>query len=82
MAYLLKKLKVRFVFLTMTLGADPEYNSVPYYTDSMEDDQRRVNALFERSEAEGIPILRQSLHIYLLREICLSSSCLIIVLVP
>lgn len=81
LAYLLKKLNARFVFLTRTIGADPDFASMPYYSEQISEDQQRVDALFRQSYSENIPILHQSLHICLLRQICLSSCCLIILLV-
>lgn len=72
---------MRFVFLTKTIGADPDFVSIPYYSEGMSSDQERVDALFRQSHSENIPILHQSLHIFLLRQICLSSCCLIILLV-
>ena len=77
----MKRLNMRFVFLTKTIGADPDFAALPYYSEEMLEDQLRVNRLFKRSHLENVPILHQTLHIRYLRRICLSSCCLVILLV-
>ncbi|XP_020526594.1 uncharacterized protein LOC18440208 isoform X2 [Amborella trichopoda] len=56
LAHLLHKFSVKFFFLTVTLGANPNYAVESFYQDNLPDDIRRVNGQFQVALENGINI--------------------------
>lgn len=81
LAALLKSFGVEVMFLTTTVGANPDFASVSFYVDQMLEDQARVNKLFKDAPLLGIPVHRCSLPIDVVKKICLSGLYTIIALV-
>lgn len=61
LAYLLRRFGADVTFTTVTMGANPAYESESFYRDNLREDCERVDALFEGARANGIPIERRSL---------------------
>ncbi|KAL4188558.1 hypothetical protein AMTRI_Chr08g202790 [Amborella trichopoda] len=61
LAHLLHKFSVKFFFLTVTLGANPNYAVESFYQDNLPDDIRRVNGQFQVALENGINIQCRSI---------------------
>ena len=73
--------KDRFAFCTLTLGAQENYKSIPFYSTELDSDSVRVNRLFKDASARGITIVHSTVTIDKLRDLLTSGKVLIIVLV-
>lgn len=62
LAYALHAFGVRFRFLTATVGVDPAYEHEAFYKPTLETDSVRVNELFDKAEAKGVPVENQSVE--------------------
>ena len=60
LAYVLHAFGVRFKYLTSTLGADPAYESEPFYKATLDADTIRVNDLFAKADTHKVHIERRS----------------------
>ncbi|KAI3783448.1 hypothetical protein L1987_42530 [Smallanthus sonchifolius] len=56
LAYLLQKLSISFSYITVTLGANPNFSLETFYEKQLSDDIVRVDMLFQRSQEAGIDI--------------------------
>ncbi|XP_068668501.1 guanylyl cyclase 1-like isoform X1 [Aristolochia californica] len=56
LAYLLQKFSVSFSFLTVTLGANPNFSAETYYKEQLQSDVGRVDKLFGKARESGIDI--------------------------
>lgn len=81
LATLLKSFGVELIFLTTTMGANPDFASVSFYVNQMLEDEYRVNKLFKEAPLLGIPVYQCSLVIDDVKRICLSGVYAIIALV-
>ncbi|KAM0014431.1 putative guanylate cyclase [Helianthus debilis subsp. tardiflorus] len=81
LAYLLQKLSISFSYITITLGANPNYSLETFYEKQLTDDIVRVNTLFKRSKEAGIDIECRSIKEDELAVLILSGKCLVIALV-
>lgn len=81
LAYLLHRFGVNVVFLTVTIGANPDFASESFYLDNMQEDEHRVNQLFREAASKGIPIRSYSMSAHQLQQAILSDRCLAIALV-
>eukprot|EP00850_Spirogloea_muscicola_P001375 SM000005S17172 [mRNA] locus=s5:572877:574655:- [translate_table: standard] len=81
LAHLLRRFAVDVSFLTVTIGANPHFVAESFYKETMEEDRRRVNWLFERAPQAGIRIQRRSLSSEELSALILSGHYLVIALV-
>lgn len=61
LAYLLHRFSVKFSFLTVTLGANPDFSAETFYMEQLDDDLGRVDRLFEKALEAGIHIKRRSI---------------------
>lgn len=61
LAFLLRRHGVPVSFLTVTLGANPDFENESFYRENMAEDCTRVDALFARAAAEGITVEKRSL---------------------
>ena len=68
-------------FLTITLGANPDFAQETFYMEHMDEDGRRVEQLFQSAPSLGICIQEKSLPREQLRECLLSGTYLVIALV-
>ncbi|KAJ8602679.1 hypothetical protein CTAYLR_004648 [Chrysophaeum taylorii] len=50
LAQVLHGLEVRFVFATKTLGCDPAYKRLPFYSNDISTDEDRIRRIFSRAE--------------------------------
>jgi len=55
-AYLLKRFDVPCVFCTTSWGVKKEYAQMAFYKNTFDQDQNRVNTLFEQAERNGVCI--------------------------
>lgn len=81
LAHLLRHFALDVCFLTVTIGANPGFALETFYKETMEEDRKRVNFLFERAAQAGIHIQRRSLTGQELAALVLSGSFLAIALV-
>ncbi|KAG6530477.1 hypothetical protein ZIOFF_012716 [Zingiber officinale] len=81
LAYLLHKFSVKFSFLTVTLGANPEYSAESYYREQLQDDIERVNGLFEKALEAGINIQCRSISAKDISLLILTGQCVAVALV-
>lgn len=56
LAYLLNRFSVHFSFLTVTLGANPQYSAKNFYREQLQEDIDRVDDLFGKALDAGISI--------------------------
>ncbi|CAN6471538.1 unnamed protein product [Victoria cruziana] len=61
LAHLLHRFSVRFSFLTVTLGANPEFAVETFYKEQLQDDTSRVDTLFKNATQAGINIQCRSI---------------------
>ncbi|XP_031485478.1 guanylyl cyclase 1 [Nymphaea colorata] len=61
LAHLLHRFSVRFSFLTVTLGANPEFAVETFYKEQLPDDTSRVDSLFKNATQAGISIQCRSI---------------------
>ncbi|CAL9123610.1 unnamed protein product [Musa textilis] len=81
LAYLLHKFSVQFSFLTVTLGANPDYSAESYYREQLQDDIGRVNGLFEKALEAGISVQCRSISAKDISWLILSGQCVAVALV-
>eukprot|EP00803_Ostreobium_quekettii_P005533 evm.model.scf_541.3 EVM.evm.TU.scf_541.3 scf_541:55491-57195(-) len=81
LAYLLHRFGLNVLFLTVTIGANPDFASESFYLDNMEEDEHRVNRLFREAASKGITICSCSMSATQLQQAILSARCLAIALV-
>ncbi|XP_074574091.1 guanylyl cyclase 1 isoform X1 [Curcuma longa] len=81
LAYLLHKFSVKFSFLTVTLGANPEYSAESYYREQLQDDIERVDGLFEKALEAGINIQCRSISAKDISLLILTGQCVAVALV-
>ncbi|KAK3138606.1 hypothetical protein QOZ80_5AG0371020 [Eleusine coracana subsp. coracana] len=81
LAYLLNKFSVSFSFLTVTLGANPQYSAETFYREQLQEDIDRVDELFGRAIDAGISIHCRSISAYHIAFLVLSGHCIAIALV-
>ncbi|CAL9187942.1 unnamed protein product [Musa hybrid cultivar] len=81
LAYLLHKFSVDFSFLTVTLGANPDYSAESYYREQLQDDIGRVDGLFEKALEAGISIQCRSISAKDISWLILSGQCVAVALV-
>eukprot|EP00268_Persea_americana_P066928 TRINITY_DN9163_c0_g1_i1.p1 TRINITY_DN9163_c0_g1~~TRINITY_DN9163_c0_g1_i1.p1 ORF type:complete len:170 (-),score=22.78 TRINITY_DN9163_c0_g1_i1:580-1089(-) len=56
LAYLLHKFSITFTFLTVTLGANPDFSVETFYKEQLSNDLGRVDSLFQKALEAGINI--------------------------
>lgn len=61
LAYLLHNFSVSFTFLTVTLGANPEFSMETFYKEQLPDDLGRVDSLFQKAIEAGINIQHRAI---------------------
>ncbi|KAL4452684.1 hypothetical protein ABPG75_008346 [Micractinium tetrahymenae] len=81
LAHLLAKCGAAVQMMTVTLGANQTYSGEQFYAETMQDDFRRVDGLFQAAAAAGISVQRRSLPLAHLRSLLLGGGCLLIALV-
>ncbi|KAL6841340.1 hypothetical protein ACP4OV_028858 [Aristida adscensionis] len=81
LAYLLNKFSVSFSFLTVTLGANPQYSAETFYREQLQEDIDRVDELFGKALDSGISIQCRSISAYDIAFLLLSGHCIAIALV-
>ncbi|KAL6609874.1 hypothetical protein ACP70R_039843 [Stipagrostis hirtigluma subsp. patula] len=81
LAYLLNKFSVSFSFLTVTLGANPQYSDETFYREQLQEDIDRVDELFGKAFDSGISIQCRSISAYDIAFLLLSGHCIAIALV-
>nr|GFA23875.1 hypothetical protein [Tanacetum cinerariifolium] len=81
LAYLLRKLSVRFLFFTVTIGANPDFSVETFYKEQLANDIGRVDMLFQRSIEEGIKIEHRSIKGEEIIFLILSGKFIVIALV-
>nr|XP_043616880.1 guanylyl cyclase 1-like [Erigeron canadensis]XP_043616881.1 guanylyl cyclase 1-like [Erigeron canadensis] len=81
LAYLLHKLSIRFSYITVTLGANPNFSLETFYEKQLTDDIIRVNMLFQRSQEAGINIECRSIKGDEIALLILSGKHIVIALV-
>ena len=81
LAYLLRRFGADVTFTTVTMGANPAYESESFYRDNLREDCERVDALFEGARANGISIERRSLSLDAIKAHAGGGEYLVILLV-
>ncbi|PWA37104.1 guanylyl cyclase 1 [Artemisia annua] len=81
LAYLLRKLSIRFLFFTVTIGANPDFSVETFYKEQLANDIGRVDMLFQRSIEEGIKIEHRSIKGEEIIILILSGKYIVIALV-
>ncbi|WOL14971.1 protein GUCD1 [Canna indica] len=81
LAHLLHKFSVKFSFLTVTLGANPDYSAESYYREQLQDDIGRVDGLFEKALEAGIRIECRSISAKDISLLILTGQCVAVALV-
>ncbi|KAI5670573.1 hypothetical protein M9H77_10937 [Catharanthus roseus] len=81
LAYLLQKFSVQFSYLTVTLGANPNFSVETYYKDQLPNDLVRVNMLFQKARDAGINIECRSISREEISLFILSGKYVVIALV-
>lgn len=81
LAYLLEKLSISFSYITVTLGANPNFSLETFYEEQLTDDIVRVNKLFQRSQEAGIKIECRSITGNEIALLILSGEYIVIALV-
>lgn len=81
LAHLLRHFKVDVAFLTVTIGANPNFAIETFYKENMEEDGERVNMLFEKAPQVGIRVQWRSITGEELSLLILSGGFLAIALV-
>ncbi|KAG6553484.1 hypothetical protein Mapa_004396 [Marchantia paleacea] len=81
LAHLLRHFAVNVAFLTVTIGANPNFAVETFYKENMEEDGARVNKLFEKAAQVGIQIQLRSISGDELCMLILSGRYLAIALV-
>ncbi|KAK9075452.1 hypothetical protein SSX86_003775 [Deinandra increscens subsp. villosa] len=81
LAYLLQKLSISFSYITVTLGANPNFSLETFYEKQLTDDIVRVNMLFQRSQEAGIDIECRSIKGDEIALLILSGKYILIALV-
>ncbi|KAI7742366.1 hypothetical protein M8C21_025571 [Ambrosia artemisiifolia] len=81
LAYVLQKLSISFSYITITLGANPNYSVETFYEKQLTDDIVRVNMLFQRSKEAGIDIECRSIKEDEIALLILSEKYIVIALV-
>lgn len=81
LAYLLQKLSISFSYITVTLGANPNFSLETFYEKQLNDDIVRVNMLFQRSQEAGIDIECRSIKGDEIALFILSGKYIVIALV-
>ncbi|KAJ8624326.1 hypothetical protein MRB53_032856 [Persea americana] len=61
LAYLLHKFSITFTFLTVTLGANPDFSVETFYKEQLSNDLGRVDSLFQKALEAGINIQCRSI---------------------
>ncbi|XP_072044644.1 protein GUCD1-like [Amphiura filiformis] len=61
LAYIVNKYKIKHYFCTQTLGVDPSYQNVGFYTEvmSFSSEEKRVNDLFSCAEKENVQVQKR-----------------------
>lgn len=81
LAHLLRRFSVNVSFLTVTIGANPNFALETFYKEHMVEDGERVNRLFEKAPQVGIEILWRSISGEELSMLILSGHFIAIALV-
>jgi len=81
LAHLLRHFAVDVAFLTVTIGANPNFAVETFYKENMEEDGERVNKLFEKAPQVGIQVQWRSITGEELSILILSGRYLAIALV-
>ncbi|KAJ1927687.1 hypothetical protein IWQ60_002702 [Tieghemiomyces parasiticus] len=82
LAYILRKyLPVDFTYYTRYLGINPAYLSHTFYQDTMDDDQQRIEQLFQIAHRQQIRILRIALPLLDIKRFVAEQRFAIIMLV-
>jgi len=81
LAFVLRELGARFLFLTKTCGADPSYARLAFYSRELGTDSGRVSALFSRAAAGEVALRRAVVGRDALLEVLRTGRCLAIALV-
>ncbi|KAG0582423.1 hypothetical protein M758_3G057800 [Ceratodon purpureus] len=81
LAHLLRHFNVEVAFLTVTIGANPNFAIETFYKENMEEDGERVNMLFEKAPQVGIRVQWRSITGEELSLLILSGGFLAIALV-
>ena len=81
LAYLLRRFGADVTFTTVTMGANPAYESESFYRDNLREDCERVDALFKGARANGISIERKSLSLDAIKAYAGDGEYLVILLV-
>ncbi|KAG9453215.1 hypothetical protein H6P81_006119 [Aristolochia fimbriata] len=81
LAYLLQKYSVSFSFLTVTLGANPNFSAETYYKEQLQSDVGRVDKLFGKARESGIKIECRSISSEEISMLILSGQFIAVALV-
>ncbi|KAH7306301.1 hypothetical protein KP509_22G005500 [Ceratopteris richardii] len=81
LAHLLRLFNIEVIFLTVTIGANPNFAVETFYKENMEEDGERVNKLFEKAPEVGIQVQWRSISAQELSKLILSGKFLAIALV-
>ncbi|KAG0473341.1 hypothetical protein HPP92_015198 [Vanilla planifolia] len=81
LAYLLKRFSVSFRFFTIMMGANPNFSSEIFYMEQLQNDQWRVNRLFEKALEAGVSIECRSFSGEEIAALICSGDCIAVVLV-
>eukprot|EP00873_Tetraselmis_striata_P025606 jgi/Tetstr1/445870/TSEL_033509.t1 len=81
LAHLLRFFGMDVTFLTITIGANPEYASESFYREHIEEDEQRVARLFRAAPSKGVQLHQCSLNAQQLQAIVLSGVFIPILLV-
>jgi len=81
LAHLLRFFGFEVIFLTVTIGANPDYASETFYRDHIGKDEERVDRLFNEAVEKGISLHKLSLTADRLRSLVLTGQYLAVVLI-
>lgn len=81
LAHLLRRFSINVSFLTVTIGANPNFARETFYKEHMAEDGERVNGLFEKAPQAGIQIQWRSISGEELSMLILSGNYIAIALV-
>ena len=81
LAHLLRHLTFEVTFLTVTLGANPDYATETFYQEHMEEDEERVARLFREAPSKGIALHECSLTQPQLQSLVLAGQHVLVMLI-
>lgn len=63
LCFILKDFDIPHVYLTKTLGVDPQYVQTPYYQKIISKDESRINVKFEEAPSKGILVYKKTISL-------------------